>query len=122
MEPFTKAEHRPLTTEERTLLDWLIEKGSPEAQRYASQVSEIAVVGRCTCGCPSLDLALSDRTDRTTGPSEILADFDGATDEGVPVGVILHAREGQISELEVYAVSDFTGRFGLPKIQSLKKS
>jgi hypothetical protein len=65
-------------------------------------------------------LALAGKTERTTGPSEILADFDGTTD--VPVGVILHAREGQISELEIYAINDFEGTFGLPKIQSLKKS
>jgi len=67
-------------------------------------------------------LALAGNTERTTGPSEILADFDGTTDDGVPVGVILHAREGQISELEVYAISDFEGTFSLPKIQSLKRS
>jgi hypothetical protein len=122
MEPFTQVEHRPLATEESTLLDWLIANGNPEAQRYASQLGEVHVVGRCTCGCPSLDLELAGRTDRTTGPSEILADFDGTTDESVPVGVILHAREGQISELEVYAIGDFTGRFSLPEIPSLKKS
>ena len=122
MSSFTEPEHRPLTTEESTLLDWLIANGSPEAQRYSSQASKIGVVGRCTCGCPSLDLALAGNTERTTGPSEILADFDGTTDDGVPVGVILHAREGQISELEVYAISDFEGTFSLPKIQSLKRS
>ena len=78
--------------------------------------------GRCTCGCPSLDLAVAGNTKHTTGPSEILAAFDGTTDEGVPVGVILHAREGQTSKLEVYAITDFEGTFGLPKIKSLKKS
>ena len=77
--------------------------------------------GRCTCGCPSLDLAVAGNTKHTTGPSEILAAFDGTTDEGVPVGVILHAREGQTSKLEVYAITDFEGTFGLPKIQSLKR-
>jgi hypothetical protein len=122
MSSFTQPEYRSLTAGERTLLDWLIANGNPEAQRYASQVPEISVVGRCTCGCPTLDLALSGSTERTAGPSEILADFDGTTEEGVPVGVVLHARKGQISELEVYAISDFEGTFGLPKIQSLKKS
>jgi hypothetical protein len=122
MAPFTQVEHRPLTSEETNLLEWLIANGKPETQQYSSQLSQIRVVARCTCGCPTLDLALAGRSERSTGPSEILADFDGTTDEGVPVGVILHAREGEISELEVYAISDFAGKFGLPKIQSLKTS
>lgn len=122
MSSFFQPELRSLTTEESNLLDWLIANGNSEAKRYASQVWAFRVVGRCTCGCPSLDLALAGNTERTTGPSEILADFDGITDDGVPVGVILHARKGQISELEVYAINDFEGTFGLPEIQSLKKS
>lgn len=122
MAPLTQVEHRPLTAEEAMLLEWLIANGKPEAKRFSSRLSQIRVVARCTCGCPTLDLALAGQTERTTGPSEILADFDGTTDEGVPVGVILHAREDEISELEVYAINDFRGKFGLPKIQSLKKS
>lgn len=122
MPPFTQVERRPLTKEERALLEWLIANGEPDAQQYASQLSELKVVGRCTCGCPSLDLAAGVREERTTGPSHVLADFDGITVEGVQVGVILHAREGQVSELEIYAIDDFKGSFNLPIIQSLKAS
>lgn len=86
MSSFFQPELRSLTTEESNLLDWLIANGNSEAKRYASQVCEIRVVGRCTCGCPSLDLALAGNTERTTWPSEILADFEGITDDGVPVG------------------------------------
>jgi hypothetical protein len=49
-----------------------------------------------------------------------LADFEGRTPEGMEVGVILHAREGEISELEVYAISEVKGPFGLPIVESLK--
>jgi hypothetical protein len=120
MSTFDQPEYRLLTEEERAFLEWLIANGNPDALQYAPQLPELRVVGRCTCGCPSIDLAVGDRKERTTGPSQILADYDGITDDGVPVGVILHAREGQISELEVYAVN-FEGRFNLPAIQSLKR-
>jgi hypothetical protein len=122
MQAFTRPEHRELTKEERALLEWLLANGVPDAQEYAPQVSDLRVVGTCTCGCPTLDLAPSNRNERTTGPSQILADFDGSTHEGIQVGVILHAREGHISELEVYAIQDFEGRFNLPAIESLKRS
>jgi hypothetical protein len=120
MHPFTRVERRPLTKEERALVEWLIANGNPDAQQYASQLSELRVVGRCTCGCPSLDLGMGDQEERTVGLSHVLADFDGVTVGGVQVGVILHAREGRISELEIYAVQDFEGSFDLPIIQSLK--
>jgi hypothetical protein len=114
-----KSDDRPLTGAERTLLGWLIANGTPEAQQYAPQVSQARVVARCTCGCPTVDLAIGDRQRRTVGASLLLADFEGVTPEGIEVGVILHAREGQLSELEVYAIPDVNGSFGLPTIESL---
>ena len=60
-----------------------------------------------------------DRGMQTT--KNILADFVGKTPDGIEVGVILHAREGEISELEVYAIPDVSGPFSLPSIESLKQ-
>ena len=78
------------------------------------------VVGECTCGCRTIDLALGDREQRKTGSSVLLADFVGSTPEGIEVGVIVHAREGEISELEVYAIAGNEARFNLPSVESLK--
>lgn len=102
------------------MLEWLIANGTPQAQEYVSQLAHVVVVGGCTCGCPSIDLAVGEAQARKTGPSHLLADFEGKTVEGVEVGVILHAREGQLSELEVYAIPDLEGPFSLPSIESLK--
>jgi predicted dithiol-disulfide oxidoreductase (DUF899 family) len=66
-------------------------------------------------------MATVDSEQQKTAPSHILADFVGKTPEGIEVGVILHAREGAISELEVYAMPDVTGPFSLPSIESLKQ-
>ena len=110
-----------LTQEERTLVEWLIANGSEAAKEYSLQLADISVVGACTCGCPTIDLALENRDQRKTAPSEILADFAGTTAEGIEVGIILHAREGEISELEVYAIANATGPFSLPTIESLKQ-
>lgn len=120
MSQFSRTERRLLTKEERTLLEWLIANGTPEAQEYASQLADVVVVGGCTCGCPTIDLAVGESQARKTGPSRLLADFEGKTPEGVEVGVILHAREGQLSELEVYAIPNVEGSFSLPSIESLK--
>jgi hypothetical protein len=121
MSRFIRPERRPLTEEERKLLEWLLANGSPEAKPYISQIANVNVVGKCTCGCPTIDLALGNREQRKTAPSIILADFIGKTPEGIEVGVIVDAREGEISELELYAIPDWKGPFNLPSIESLKQ-
>jgi hypothetical protein len=117
---FSQSELRPLQPAEIALLKWLLANGNPDARKYENQTERLRVVGRCTCGCPTVDLATGERDRRTVGPSNILADFAGVTAEGVEVGVILHAREGQISELEIYSLTDKEGPFGLPTIESLR--
>jgi hypothetical protein len=110
-------ENRPLTTDERILLEWLIANGSPSAMKYAPQIPRVSVVSRCTCGCPTIDLAVDGK--HVDGGSELVADFVGRSPEGIQVGVILHCRGGQISELEVYAMGDVKGVFGLPRPEAL---
>jgi hypothetical protein len=114
---YTIPENRQLNAEERTLIEWLIANGIPEAKNYAQQLEGLHVVSHCSCGCPTVDLAVVDAQASTTGPSRILADFLGVTPEGQQVGVALHAREGKISELEVYAMGQTIG--SLPKIETL---
>lgn len=112
------SEDRKLTTKERTLIEWLIANGSSEAKAYAKQLQAVRVVGRCSCGCPTVDLAVGDDQKATTGPSTILADFLGVTPNGTEVGIILHARQGKLCELEIYPLAaDATE---LPTIDSLR--
>lgn len=121
MDEHSTAEVRELHSEERTLLEWLLANGKSDAQKYAQQLTEVRVVGRCTCGCPTIDLALGDSQERIVGASHVLAEFEGTTAEGVEVGVILHARKGQLSELEVFSMYDDSETpFGLPRIDSLR--
>jgi hypothetical protein len=105
-------EKRPLTNDERILLKWLISNGSPSAAKYAPQIPRVSVVSRCACGCPTIDLAVDSK--HVGAGSELVADFVGKSPEGVPVGVILHCRSGQISELEVYAMGEVKAYSGYP--------
>ena len=121
MSSFIRPQRRPLTQEERALLEWPIANGSADAKEYSPQVEQLSVVGACTCGCPTIDVARGGREQHKTAPSKILADFLGRTPEGLEVGVVLHAREGEISELEVYATTAVKESFRLPLIESLKQ-
>jgi hypothetical protein len=101
------------------LLQWLLANGFEDTSLFAAQLSQAKVISRCACGCPTIDLAAGEKKSRTTGVSTILADARGYSPEGIEVDVILHAREGELSELEVYSL-DGTSEFTLPRIESLK--
>src|SRR6185295_2941406 len=90
---------RPLTADEVILLSWLMEHGTPDAARYADQIERVRVAAECTCGCPTIDLAV-DGQPRAAGGSLIISDAVGTTPDGTAVGVILHVRGGALSELE----------------------
>jgi len=114
---------RPLLQNERILLEWLLARPSSDVSesdvsKYKSQVAELRVVAKCGCGCPTVDFALG--PNRKTGASEIVAEAGGKSTGSVPVGVILHAREGELSELEVYSTQGLDISFTLPLPDSLE--
>src|SRR5450755_2563883 len=111
-DPLHIADERTLSREEISLLEWLIAHGRPDASQYELQIRKLRVVSRCGCGCPTVDLALG--AARRDGPSEIIADSEGVSPEGVRVGTMVHVRDGEISELEVYSATG-DRNFSLPK-------
>lgn len=114
---------RTLSNNERILLEWLLARPSSDVSgsdvsKYKSQVAKLRVAAKCGCGCPTVDFALG--SDRKLGASEIVAEAGGKSPEGVFVGVILHAREGELSELEVYSTQGLDTSFTLPVPGSLE--
>lgn len=101
----SRVAERPLSGAEKAVVARLIELSGT---RYALPAR---VVGRCDCGCASVDFALD-------GPfGVIIADAYGRTPAGIGVGVLLWARGSEISTLEVYMLRTDTGE--LPTVESL---
>jgi hypothetical protein len=92
-------EQRPPTAQELTLLRWLLINGMEGSRAYLDQLPRARVVSRCACGCPTVDIALDGRLSAQAGSSVILADVQGRSPEGALVGVIVHAHQGELSEL-----------------------
>lgn len=110
-------DERPLSQEEIGLLEWLLAHGRSDASQYKPQIPKLRVVSRCGCGCPTIDFAMG--TARKDGPSHIVADAEGSSPEGIRVGVIVHIREDEISELEVFSTTGENNVFTLPKAETL---
>jgi hypothetical protein len=108
-------ETRELTSKERLLLERLLVDPTEGMKPYVEQLPNVTVASRCSCGCPSLGLAVSGGIASPSSHSLILAEAGGVSPEGISFGIILHAREGLISELEVYPIGG-EGAFTLPGI------
>ena len=98
------ADRRELSAKERTLVQRLLRAAGADGEPYVQQVPALHVVARCSCGCPSVDFGVGDRTTDILGPTSVIAEGDGISPEGVRFGVLLHIREGLLSELEIYAM------------------
>jgi hypothetical protein len=111
---------RQLTTKERSLLERLISHGTEESKIYVEQLPLVTVASRCGCGCPTIDLAVNGRAASHGSPSVILSEAHGVSPEGISFGIILHGRDGLISELESYPLED--AAFSLPDIERINFS
>ncbi len=114
----TIPQNRPLTDDEGALLQWLLEHSTATTAEKA-QLPFVSVVGRCPCGCPSIHLAVNGKVPRPGSSSAIIADFCGTTPEGAFVGVMVHIRDGLLSELEAYSLSE-TNTFSFPRPEALE--
>jgi len=108
---------RSLSQNERLLVEWLLahpstDVSNSDVSRYRSQIDSLHVSAMCGCGCPTVDFAL--HAGRKFGASDIVAEATGKSPEGVSVGVILHARQGELSELEVHSTQGLDATFSLP--------
>jgi hypothetical protein len=104
---------RPLTATEREILERLLEG---QAERYRSQASNVAVVGRCGCGsCPTIFFAVHHEGDRETD----LVSSAGRDASGGLVGVLLLEKEGSLSQLEFFSM-DGHHPWGVPGAETLE--
>ena len=113
MEP----QNRPITAEERILIEWLLRHGKAGSERFLEQVDSLRVVARCLCGCPTVNFS-PERAPVAHEPEHILADYL-ATVDGEDVGVILFQRGGRLSSLEVYSQTGNDKPFGLPETETI---
>jgi hypothetical protein len=108
---------RPATQQEREIVRWLLKHGDATCAELASQIDTLRVVSTCTCGCPTVDFAEKE-TPQPRSTSRLVSDQLAIVD-GQLVGVMLFARDGCISMLEVYSCAGTDKPFGLPSVDSL---
>ncbi len=93
---------RPLTVSERSILDLMLSLDFEGVEELRRQALNVLVTGRCSCGCPTIDLATSPDSNRSriadsTSPVQARVDHG----EGhAPGEFILFLNDGRLSSLE----------------------
>ncbi|MBI5502097.1 MAG: hypothetical protein HY907_17775 [Deltaproteobacteria bacterium] len=110
-------EDRPISEPEATVVEWLLKSASVVGplDHLVPSVPRLRVVGRCTCGCASVDFEPSGQA----GGSRPIADAVGEAEPGKLCGLILWGRDDAITGLEVYELSPGSNST-LPPVASLK--
>jgi hypothetical protein len=110
---------RELTEKEYALLERLLCSGVADVSSFLPQLPHLRVVSRCQCGCPTVSFVASGRAAALKSASTILGEGGGVSPEGFGFAIVLHGREGLVSELEVYPL-DRDGAFTLPDIEQIE--
>ena len=109
-------EQRALTGEERDLIFWLLEHGERDSRSFLPQLAEATVIGRCPCGCVSIDLAVGGRIPPDGAGMDILSDYVWREGD-LPFGIFVFAHGGILAGLDVYSFTDPVTK--LPEIKQL---
>ena len=113
----TLKEGRPISTDEAAIVTWMLLQASVAGSldHLASSVPLLRVVGRCACGCGSVDFKVNGQT----SPFHPIVDATGQNSDGLEIGVLLWGCRELITGLEFY---DMEGEAtGAPVVSSLRE-
>ena len=104
---------RPLSAQERVLVQWMLQHGELGAEAFLSQLDDAVVSAVCGCGCASIDFQIGDRHhDRKKGMT-ILSDYLYGP-ESPPFGAFVFAHGDTLGGLEVYGFCETADRLHSP--------
>jgi hypothetical protein len=86
----------------------------PEAPELIGAIADLRVVGRCDCGCASVDFVKD-----SGGHTQPIADGTGKTARGGDVGLIVWGTNHEITGLEVYDRGAGDDDLNLPELDSI---
>jgi len=99
----TTQEPRPLGSAERAVLNLIVGAEFPGAEALRVQAATAIAVGRCSCGCPSVQLEVADDAPAAVGLSGRVLPVEGRVGrpgDEVRDDIIIFTDDGKLSYLE----------------------
>jgi hypothetical protein len=98
---------RTLTTTESAIIGFLLPPQLPDAEELRSQLDQAMVVGKCDCGCPTIDISIpTTATPSIAYVGRAPLPYEGVVNDYPGAGIILFAEGGYLSSLEYYFSDD----------------
>jgi hypothetical protein len=113
------SEDRELSSEERSLLLWLLEHGAPNAARFIPQLGSARVTAHCSCGCASIDFSIAGTLPPCAGDMDILSDYSWRDSAGHLFGAFVFARGGLLAGLDLWSIDGQATATQLPQSSEL---
>jgi hypothetical protein len=101
--PSTIPDDRLLTSAEAEFIRWLLAHGNERAREFLPQVDRARVVGRCGCGCASINLSIDGISHYHDAGMETLCEFRWKATEG-EYEVFAFACGGLLAGIDLWAV------------------
>ncbi|QAY65380.1 DUF6984 family protein [Paenibacillus protaetiae] len=93
---------RGLSLEEHQWFSKLLSESFEGRDGLKEQVKKCSVVGRCGCGCRTIDLKVEESAPKHFFETRVPVEMLVQTDDGIPIVFYLHVVDGYIKELEVF--------------------
>jgi hypothetical protein len=104
------ANSRPLSDPEKKIIDLLLSPEFPGVPELRMQIDDALVIGKCDCGCPTIDIKVAETAARSlpqSGSGPLPYEGSISSGEHEPSGgIILFSSDGYISGLEYYSFTD----------------
>ena len=85
---------RPLTSEEHSVVQWLLEHGEADNAKFLEQLEQARVASLCGCGCASIDFAVGGK--RPIHPAiRTLSDYQWRDAHGHLFGAYVFEQDGK---------------------------
>lgn len=110
---------RPLTANERGVLDALLGHEFPGVNELRVQARQASASPGCTCGCGTIALHVRDDSPRSSASHLVPVEGKVVGADGEQIGgVILFVTDGRLSSLEVYDFVD--ERLPMPSLDRVR--
>ena len=109
---------RPLTADERSVVEWLLRHGEGDNSEFLAQLAQARVCRLCSCGCASIDFSINGK--RPTHPSlRVLSDYQWRSGLGHLYGAFVFEQDGLLAGLDLYSIDGQGIPDAMPPIGSL---
>ena len=109
---------RPLSIDERAVVQWLLEHGNGDNTTFLEQLGQARVARLCGCGCASIDFVVNGKRPQQFA-MRTLSDYQWRDDHGHLFGAYVFEQGGLLAGLDLWSIDGQSTPNAMPPIERL---